>query len=197
MKLDRLVVDLLDWIRRWLWAKEARSPQPYKAVRESVYDRGVLKMVTGRDTPRAVYTWIFSPKAQQSEYLAAQQRPKDFHIYLDWSAKLPEFSDRGTAISRSLKKPTHTITILTASHSLLPNGEYDVEYVFSGDYNFAAGATDLNRAARMACFYTAILVALYEIREYRWPEEMAQIFYKVTRVGKPVPNTYAYKEFGE
>lgn len=195
MLFNRLVTDLIDWIRKWLWANQEKGPQPYHAVRETHHPRGTLKLVTGRQTPRAIATYIFCPKSETSEYIQMQVRPKDWHIYLDWSPNLPEFGGAGYRGDRR-HISTHTITILRASHALSRNGEYSVEHVFSGDYEFSAAAINQSRAANMACQYVALLVARWEISSYRWPDEMAQIYYKVTRTGKPYVNTQAFSEFG-
>jgi hypothetical protein len=62
MKIDRIVLDFLIWIKEQFWKAPSRSPvYLYEEISRFDSSRGYLKLVR-RDTPRAVATWVFIPK---------------------------------------------------------------------------------------------------------------------------------------
>lgn len=108
---------------------------------------GMVHLVIGRDTPRAVRTWIYSPKRWQmpETQKRVQETPNDLHFYLDFLGPLPHLNTqralserqvRDTQRKRGLLVPTHRIQILKASHFLNEEGFYDCELIFWGDFDF-------------------------------------------------------------
>lgn len=209
MKFDRLVLDLLQFIRRFLWWQDAKeTQQPFESIKDiHIPHRGVLQYIQGRDTPRAVSTWRFCPKSDTSYYVSLAERPNDTHVYLDHHAMLPEFREKShdTTIKAryQIGRPTHTITILRASHHVNELGNFDVEYIAHRDLDFSKGPEQsyyaIGTRAKKAARFVALIVALYSIPDDRWlwEREIDQIYYRVTRHGTPIKNTYAYRKFGE
>lgn len=108
---------------------------------------GVVHLVLGRDTPRAVRTWIYSPKRWQSSESrkSVGESPSDLHFYLDFLGPLPHLKTqralneqefREHQRKRGLLVPTHRIQILRASHFINEAGFYDCELIFWGDFDF-------------------------------------------------------------
>jgi hypothetical protein len=148
---DRILGDALDFIRRFLWWKTEKdgepTKKPFQVIRTPVKgDFGQISLVIGRDTPRAVRSWIFSPYNFQTTTLAQVKEPlDDIHIYLDFLGPLPnapetkkthwqlsqrKASERGEAFL------THRVQILKASHMLNAQGFYDYELLYWNDYDF-------------------------------------------------------------
>lgn len=147
---DRILGDALDFIRRFLWWKESKTtekPKPFQAIRKPIQgDSGIISLVLGRDTPRAVRTWIFSPyNTQNTAYTRVSVTLKDIHIYLDFLGPLPNAPEtKQTYWKLSQRKAkekgeaflTHRIQILQASHALNGHGFYDYELLYWGDFDF-------------------------------------------------------------
>lgn len=159
---DRILGDILDFIRRFLWweaeAKEVKA-KPFQTIQRPIQgDSGIIRLVMGRDTPRAVRTWIFSPRNHQSGNLSKIETPlDDIHLYLDFLGPLPNAPETKkmtwTLSQRKAKEKgntflTHRIQILKASHLLNAHGFYDYELLFWKDYDFyRPGAGDPERWA--------------------------------------------------
>lgn len=147
MLFDRIIEDILGFVRRFLWFEansESSKKRPYTAVQTWYGDDAVIKLVIGRDTPRAVQTWIYSPKQVRG---ASGIGNKDLHLYLDVDNAAPLLSDSDALhIARFIAQrkariegkfvPTHRLSILWASHFLNPHGFYNYNLVFFGDYDF-------------------------------------------------------------
>jgi hypothetical protein len=147
---DRILGDILDFIRRYLWSQADSSsvkPKPFEAIQKPIQgSNGVIRLVIGRDTPRATRTWIFSPYNLVNQSLTHVLYPlDDIHIYLDFLGPLPnapetkktywELSQR-KAKEKGEEFLTHRIQILRASHMLNAHGFYDYELLFWKDYDF-------------------------------------------------------------
>jgi hypothetical protein len=159
---DRILGDILDFIRRFLWWKTDKKTikrQPFVVVQKPMQGpQGQLSLVIGRDTPRAARTWIFSPTVTDVNTLADLQAARlDIHIYLDFLGPLPNAPDsqkkhwelsQRSADQRGEAFLTHRIQILQASRILNEHGFYDYELLFWKDYDFyRANAGDPERWA--------------------------------------------------
>ncbi|MEO1208855.1 MAG: hypothetical protein AAFX78_04855 [Cyanobacteria bacterium J06638_20] len=209
MRFDRVLVDILEFIRRWLYWQDAKvTAKPFESIRDfPISHRGVLQHIKGRDTERSIDTWRWCPKTNTSEYIPLAQRDQDIHIYLDYHPMLPEFrkpSGNITAVRYQRDRPTHQILMLKAGHHLNPKtGEYDVEYLSDCSFDFSKGVERsyeaINRKALRATSMLAKIVALHSAAiggdRWRWKQEMRQIFHRVTRADEPFVNTFAYREF--
>jgi hypothetical protein len=147
---DRILGDILDFIRRFLWWKTDKKVvkrQPFVVIQKPIQGtRGQLSLVIGRDTPRAARTWIFSPTVEQVNTVSDLQDARlDIHIYLDFLGPLPNSSEsqkkhwevsQQQAEQREEAFLTHRIQILKASRQLNEHGFYDYELVFWKDYDF-------------------------------------------------------------
>ncbi|PSN18208.1 hypothetical protein C7271_13735 [filamentous cyanobacterium CCP5] len=151
MLFDRILEDALGFIRRLLWwrsqTSESSAPKPFQSMRAINGEYGVIALVTGRDTPRAVRTWIYSPKRLDlnSTKALVREPADDLHIYLDFLGPLPgvetpkaqqERKDRQQKRRLGEKIHTHRLQILKASHFLNENGFYDYQLIFWEDFDF-------------------------------------------------------------
>jgi hypothetical protein len=122
MRLDRIVIDILDWVRRSLWAQ--RRPElhkPYEVIETKIGRHGRVKRVS-RDTPRAVRTWTYIPFKK-----ATEGEPYKIHICCDSLEPLPGQTRRRRG------NTTHRISIFKASRFLDSEGSYDSELLFQWD----------------------------------------------------------------
>lgn len=150
MIFDRILEDILGFIRRYLsWQQypEAAQRKPFTSMQTVESITGVIALVEGRDTPRAVRSWIYGLKRidLNSTRMVVSQIPDDLHIYLDFLGPLPNVDtprSREEALTRKRLRsagervPTHRLQILKASHFLNQDGFYDYELVFWQDYDF-------------------------------------------------------------
>ena len=212
MIFQRLVIEGLDFIRRWLffWRGETPSPvpKPFEKVRSfDIAHRGRLSFVVGRDTPRAVRTWIFSPVASSSEYNTRTTRPRDYHLYLDecrllTNAERLQLGMKPRHVTPKDQRPpalryTHSIMILQASHYLTSSGQYEVSLIYQGDFDFGGITPRLTKTnARIAIDLAAKLCAVRHIPDLAWEEEIKQIYALVKGLHQEFnPNTEAYRLF--
>ncbi|HIK43473.1 MAG TPA: hypothetical protein IGR64_01155 [Leptolyngbyaceae cyanobacterium M65_K2018_010] len=150
MIFDRILEDILGFIRRLLWWQadpQADQYKPFQSMQKIEGDYGVIALVEGRDTPRAVRSWIYGQKRLDlnSTRMVAKAPLQDIHIYLDFLGPLPgsdgpraraEVSERQKLRKQGRSIKTHRLQVLKASHFLNPNGFYDYELVFWADYDF-------------------------------------------------------------
>lgn len=124
MRLDRILLDILDWVRRSLWLKQQGTvKKPYEVLATQVKNCGRIKLVQ-RDTPRSVRTWIFTPfKNTDNPIINAYET----HLCCDFLEPLAGEKRRWGSYS-------HQISILIASRKLLPDGGYESEELFEGKY---------------------------------------------------------------
>ena len=161
MLFNRIINDIIDWVRRLLhWKRRSLSNKPYSIIEICVCDYGILKLVY-RDTLRAVWTYVFSPKNYPSTNVIKDIF--DYHICLDHlytikSDTVDKYKDtkqskefdillsklEATSLkSRNKYNPayTHAVTILKASKWLDGAGNYKTEIIYHNTFNFIG--TDL------------------------------------------------------
>ncbi|MEO1352105.1 MAG: hypothetical protein AAFW84_25430 [Cyanobacteria bacterium J06635_15] len=146
MLFDRILEDSLGFIRQTLWSREgeATTNQPFQITKSIDGEFGFIHLLDGRDTPRAVRTWMYSPRRQKlnSAKMVVVSTPMDLHIYMDFLGPLrdtqtPKAIEKKKEITekrqRGISINTHRLQILKASHFLNADGFYDCELVFWQD----------------------------------------------------------------
>lgn len=151
MIFDRIFEDSLGFIRRMLWSSseeaDGGSQKPFQPARTLESDNGIISLLEGRDTPRAVRTWMYSPKRRElnSAHMVASNAAMDLHLYCDFlgplpQAKTPKAEDERQSIAvrrqRGEVVPSHRIQIFKASHFLNKDGFYNYDLVFWQDRDF-------------------------------------------------------------
>jgi len=199
MIIDRIIEDALNFIRRFLWWQNGKKQdvrKPFQNIRSHTGDWGLISLVTGRDTPRSVRTWVYSPKRQSHKEAqsAITSAPQDLHFYLDFLGPLPHAKTSGAERERAKIQserrrgalvPTHRLSILKASHFLNNKGFYDCEVVFWGDYDFYKPGINMDpeRIASMvldkAVFACLKMVAPLEMEPDAWKEHIEKTLYEV------------------
>ncbi|NER83788.1 MAG: hypothetical protein F6K42_30450 [Leptolyngbya sp. SIO1D8] len=148
MLFDRTIEDSLGFIRRMLWSRgESTNPKkPFQATQSVSGEFGFIYLLEGRDTPRAVRTWMYSPKRRNlnSAKMVTTTVPIDLHIYMDFLGPLPknrtpkaleEHEKNKERRKRGIEVPTHRLQIFKASHFLNADGFYDCELIFWKDFD--------------------------------------------------------------
>lgn len=126
MKFDKLILDIADWIRSLLWQRKIENKsRPYEVISSSRGKYGIFSKVV-RPTPRSVATFIFTPYRYQQN----KSQIRDIHICLDHLGLI-----EGQSSQPYSRKDTHRISVYSASHFLDRNGSYDLEVLFSQDYD--------------------------------------------------------------
>ncbi|MEL6136856.1 MAG: hypothetical protein AAFR42_05540 [Cyanobacteria bacterium J06628_6] len=186
---DRILGDILDFVRRFLWWKTDKTAvkhKPFQSIRKPITgDTGIACLVLGRDTPRAVRTWIFSPRRRQNDAVAGlKSNPlDDIHVYLDFLGPLanaPETKQMHWNLSQRKTREkgeaflTHRVQILKASHMLNAHGFYDYELLFWQDYDFyRPGSGDPERWAVAAV--DRLVYRILSNSELDWESAIANI----------------------
>lgn len=163
MIFDRIIEDSLGFIRRTLWSQAVEHDacqSPFKSMHTFEGDHGVISLLEGRDTPRAVRTWMYSPKHRElnSARMVANARSMDLHIYCDFLGPLPNVTtpraqEERDAIAAKRQRnetvPSHRVQIFKASHFLNTDGFYDYDLVFWQDRSFyIEGVSNINKIAQ-------------------------------------------------
>lgn len=131
MKIDRVIIDIFDWIRRTLWYRDGQvQVKPYEVLESRRGKYGMIRRVI-RSTPRAVSTYTFVP----FRYNRPAIQVRDIHICCDHLRILEEKNKIENRPSR-VKASTHRVSVFSASHWLHPDGSYDLKELFSADYDF-------------------------------------------------------------
>lgn len=165
MIFTRSLNDSLGSLRRFLRRRsEVPSPatrQPFQPIRTVTGEDGIISLVEGRNTPRALRSWIYCAKRcdLHSARPVVRKPLSDLHIYLDFLGPVPQ----GRSPKRQQERqefqrqrhlkglPTHRIEILKASHFLNEHGFYDYELLFWGDFDgFWPDAQHPDHLAQMA-----------------------------------------------
>jgi len=149
MLFDRVLEDSLGFIRRKLWSENSQETtkkafQPTKSIGGEF---GVIHLLSGRDTPRAIRTWMYTPKRQKlnAAQMVATSIPMDLHLYVDFLGPMPHSNAPSAVQERGVREnqrqkggsvPTHRLQILKASHFLNRDGFYDYDLVFWKDMDF-------------------------------------------------------------
>lgn len=196
MHIGQLLKTLIEWIKRLLWSYRGKVPKPYVAIREKQYPLGLLKLVEGRDTLRAIRTWIICPQDQDPRNNRTEKRgdrPRDIHIYLDFIGSIEGQNRSPKGPTEFSPTATHTITILRASHRLNYDGTYDYEHLFSGHYDFQGQMiTAAEVQARIACDRLAILRGMRYIPDLNWADEVKEVYRQIMGL-EGLPSTEAFR----
>jgi len=141
MQVDRILIDILDWLRRSLYWRRARSVKkaPFEVLRTERADRGMLKLVE-RDTPRAVRTWVFTAYPRSIEGFTSRGDLRDIHICLDHLYPLA-----GEGGRRYPQRWSHRVSILSASRYLSEDGSYETSTIFQRPYDLVGGRPEISR----------------------------------------------------
>lgn len=193
MKLDRIVLDFLTWIKEQFWKAPSRSPvYLYEEIARFDSSRGYLKLVR-RNTPRAVATWVFIPKRNTDldnikhpyQPIKVNEYKHDIYICCDhlFTLKKSENS-RGKIQNIKLNKKqnsykkrikTHKISVLLISHFLHKDDTFESFELFSQEYDLIRqGSRDIHREAMAVVQSVAMLLKYravddwhFEIESYR------------------------------
>jgi hypothetical protein len=156
MIVNRIINDILDWLRRVLYFKKTRKnkKQAYKIIEVYTTNHGILRYVD-RDTPRAVLTYIYTPKPDTKSLVKAKS-VMDYHICLDHLWALDNAEPYKVVVVKGTgnrKLPyrvynykadnlyTHSITIVEASRYLDKEGNYKTSVIFYKLYDFLGKST--------------------------------------------------------
>lgn len=159
MQVNRILVDILDWVRRLAWwkARQVKS-KPYKIIRIENTVYGLLKQIE-RDTPRTLSTYIFTPKAPPKY---AKDKHFEYHICLDhlWALdavtnenKVSKPEDYDKTVSQGFRynrSHSHCITILKSSRWISKAGQYETKVLFQGYFDFIGYSPYFNNRDRWA-----------------------------------------------
>lgn len=196
MIFDRIIEDVLGFIRRLLWwrsGKDTSIKKPFASMRTIDGVTGVIMLVEGRDTPRAIRSWIYSPKRinLNSTKMVAGQALQDLHIHLDFLGPIAQrkaatlLESPAPQRKPGARQDTHRLQILKASHFLNQEGFYDYELVFWQDCDFYLPIQMTpDRLAQIAVdklAYACLNVANpLELTQENW-EAMVQEIWQATR----------------
>jgi len=87
MFIDQLIQDALNFIKRLIFWRSNRKKEaarkPFTAMRTHTGEWGIISLVIRRDTPRAVRTWIYSPKrwSHSETKKKGKEIPQYLHFY--------------------------------------------------------------------------------------------------------------------
>lgn len=190
MKLDRIVIDFLQWIKEQFWKTPTHSPvYLFDEIERFDSQRGYLKRVR-RDTLREVATWVFVPKRNidldniTSEFKQHQFKDYRYDLYICCDHLYPlteiESPKRKQQQHKSQKKEiynpdvkTHKISVFWLSHFLKKDGSFESIEVFSQDYCMVKrGALDHHLEARAIVRSVAILLKYRPIEDDFWHSEI-------------------------
>lgn len=164
MIIDRIFEDSLGFVRRLLWSRADQGkhcPKPFSSLQTIAGEQGLVARLEGRDSPRAVSSWLYSPRRRDlhSAKMVAHKTPMDLHLYLDFlgplpQANTPQAEEEREVIqakrSREESVPTHRVQIFKASHFLNAEGCYNYELIFWQDCDLFLGQSlKLDRLAQI------------------------------------------------
>ncbi len=196
MRFNLILGDILNFIGRllkWRSNPEDEKPKPFKSMRMIEGDFGVISLVEGRDTPRAVRSWIYSSKRiklNSTRMVADMPIEEDLHIYLDFLGPLPgvntpksekEVLARQESRRAGLPVKTHRLQILRASHFLNVDGCYDYDIIFWKDYDFyLPNHLNPDQIARMVidklAYHCLRLINPLEINPQEWDDKIFDLW---------------------
>ncbi len=172
MRIDRLLLDILEWIGQVLRSKKDKTtPKPYEVLKQYRGKQGVLKLVE-RATPNAVRTYIFSPfQASQTNRV---QIKKDIHICLDHleEPRSARKSKQKSVRSRHYSTNSHRITVFEASRFLNKDGTYNTNPLYSEDFNLISNATHQHQFAIPIVDDLAMLLKEFPVDTIDWKFEI-------------------------
>lgn len=162
MKIDRILIDIFDWVRRLVFSRRDRAvSKPYERLESWRGSLGVLHKVR-RDTPRAVDTYIFSPLRTGGP---KSSPPKDIHICLDHLGALS-----GQQAQRH-QPHTHRVTVLLASHWPQEDGSYNTSVLYSASWDFQGRSQYRDRWATAITYDVVRLLKDRPFRAIDWEFE--------------------------
>jgi len=134
MRIDRIFIDIFDWIRRVLYYQADKATQkPYEVLSTKYGNRGYLRKLL-RDTERAVATW---------EYQLYRRRENDgyklykYHIYVDFLEPITnKDSFKLVKVPSYRNRPTHRVSIVMVDPVINKDGTYNTDILFAQDYSF-------------------------------------------------------------
>jgi hypothetical protein len=190
MKLDRVILDVLMWVKEQFWKAPSRSPvYVYEEISRFDSSRGYLKLVR-RDTPRAIATWVFIPKRNvdldnlkhQVEQSQSEKYKYDIYICCDHLFALTEIDSinkRKYKTKLQQKSPnganrmkSHKISVLLISHFLNKDGTFQSFELFSQDYNLIKqGSLDPHNQASAIVQSVAMLLKYRSIDDWHFEIE--------------------------
>ena len=131
MRLDRIFIDIFDWIRRVLYYRASKPvKRPYEIISKKYGKVGYLKHLL-RDTDRAVDTWEYQlyKRLENGEY-----KTYKYHIFIDF---LEPISNKDSfKLVHYKNRPTHRVIVAAIDPEIKPDGTYETDILFSKDYSF-------------------------------------------------------------
>lgn len=166
MRFDRVVNDIVEWIRRTLWYKNGEiKVKPFEVIEtRRGKDHEIRKVL--RDTPRAIATYIFVPY----RYDRPKAVLRDIHLCCDHLGVLE--GDQGAGRRHTTRVPTHRVSVFSASHSLQKDGGYDLKELFSADYDFQGLSQFRDRQANAIMAKIANLCKERYLADINWRFEV-------------------------
>ncbi|NJR31192.1 hypothetical protein HC762_00050 [bacterium] len=149
MRFDRILLDILDWIRRSLWFEKGKIiREPYQIV-ESIPSRyGILRQVV-RDTPKAVRTWEFYPyKSKDNPKPRSVRICCDFLELITGRDRLPKTKVKLKPAKGKRSHHTHRLHVLSVSHDLDEYGSYESEILFDGVFQWQIRISNRDESIR-------------------------------------------------
>lgn len=166
MKFDYLLIDFAQWLKSLLWQRKDESKaRPYEVISSNRGKYGILSKVI-RTTPRAVSTYVFVLYRYKQDKAAI----RDFHICLDHLGAI-----EGQSTQPYNRKYTHRISVYSASHFLDKNGSYDLEVLFSQDYDLQLQSPYRDRLALVVMSKLASYIKEFDPRSIDWRFEIESV----------------------
>lgn len=131
MRLDRIFIDIFDWIRRVLYYRTDKSVQkPYEIISKRYGKQGYLNHLL-RDTDRAVDTWEYQLYKRSENGI---HKTYKYHIYVDFLEPISNKDSFKLVSARN--RNTHRVIVVEVDPLLNSDGTYNTDILFSGDYSF-------------------------------------------------------------
>lgn len=202
MQVNRVLLDILNWVKQLVWWREHKiAVQPYEVISRERTLFGILKKVT-RDTPRALSTYIFTPLAPPRY---SKDKHYDYHLCLDhlWSldsahkeiaGKLPRDYNL-----RYNHRHTHCVTILQAGRWVNSSGSYYSKVLYQGYFDFMGSYSPYEQRDRWAYAIFADLARALKLKEISLVDftheiETARTKFLGKGASKVESNCYSYTE---
>lgn len=131
MRIDRIFIDIFDWIRRVLYYRADKTLQkPYEVLSTKYGKQGYLRRLL-RDTERAVDTWEYQLYRRKENSV---DKIYKYHIYVDF---LEPISNKDSfRLIHYKTRPTHRVMVVVVDPVINKDGTYNTDLLFSGDYSF-------------------------------------------------------------
>ncbi len=174
MRVDRILIDVLDWIGRVLsWKQDKQAAiKPYDVLKQYRGKQGILKLVA-RDTPRAVRTYIFSPFPDGETN--RKQPKRDLHICLDHlQDDVPSRRQANHSRQKARRRlgNSHRISIFEASRFLSKDGTYHTMQIYTADFNLLGNGLYRDQFAIPIVDDLAMLMKEFPVDTIDWQVEV-------------------------